>query len=183
MVHLKPLWTKNSVAYSDIQKIHKNYLAPIGMALSAGEDGHTTIQENGEQNKMKRSLFLMIALVAFIGWAGRHYTAAAHTESHEAHEKNAFTPDTIPWGPAPPFLAPGAQFAVLEGDPTAASGDYTVRLKMPDGYRIAPHFHQHRDDIVMGQIGNLELVPIGLRVGIFLPLHSQNLRPFSHTIS
>jgi hypothetical protein len=27
---------------------------------------------------------------------------------------------------------------VLEGNPAAPGGDYTVRLKMPDGYRIAP---------------------------------------------
>src|SRR5882757_9543012 len=46
---------------------------------------------------------------------------------------------------------------------------------------IAPHFHQHRDDIVMWQVRNLELFPIRLRVGIFLPLHSENLRTFSHT--
>lgn len=48
--------------------------------------------------------------------------------------KTHIHPDTIPWGPAPPVVRPGAQFAVLEGDPTASSGDYTVRLKMPDGY-------------------------------------------------
>jgi len=33
-----------------------------------------------------------------------------------AHEggKSAFTPDAIPYGPAPAFVAPGAQLAVLE---------------------------------------------------------------------
>jgi hypothetical protein len=35
----------------------------------------------------------------------------------------------------------GSSFAVLEGDPTANSGDFTVRIKMPDSYRIAPHWH------------------------------------------
>lgn len=44
------------------------------------------------------------------------------------------------WGPPPPFLAKGAQFAVYQGDP-GASGVYTVRLKLPAGYVIAPHFH------------------------------------------
>jgi quercetin dioxygenase-like cupin family protein len=38
---------------------------------------------------------------------------------------------------------------VLEGDPTASSGDYTVRLKMPDGYRIAPHFHPLRENVTV----------------------------------
>src|SRR6266436_3474848 len=93
---------------------------------------------------MKRSFYIAIALVALVGWAGQHYTAAAHSS---AHEKNAFTPETVPWGPPPPFLAPGAQLAVIEGDPTASSGAYTVRVKMPDGYRIAPHWHPLRENV------------------------------------
>jgi hypothetical protein len=60
--------------------------------------------------------------------------------------QNAFSPDQIKFGPAPPALPPGAQLAVLEGDPMGSSGDFTVRLKMPDGYRIAPHWHPKREN-------------------------------------
>lgn len=35
---------------------------------------------------------------------------------------------------------------MLEGDPTASSGDLTIRLKMPDGYGIAPHWHPKREN-------------------------------------
>ena len=63
------------------------------------------------------------------------------------HAQNAFTPDQVKFGPAPPFLPAGAQLAVLEGDPMATSGDYTVRLKMPDGYKIAPHTHPARENV------------------------------------
>jgi len=63
--------------------------------------------------------------------------------------RHTFTPDQIPFGPVPPFLNPGAQIAVLEGDPTASTGEYTVRLKMPDGYRIAPHFHPLRENVTV----------------------------------
>ncbi len=59
--------------------------------------------------------------------------------------QNAFTPDQIKWGPPPPFVAPGAQLAVIEGNPMASSGDYTIRLKMPSGYKIAPHWHPKRE--------------------------------------
>src|SRR6202011_5396493 len=59
--------------------------------------------------------------------------------------QNAFTPDQVKWGPAPPIVEPGAQLAVLEGDPMGSSGDYTVRLKMPAGYKIAPHWHPTRE--------------------------------------
>ena len=63
--------------------------------------------------------------------------------------QNAFTPDQVKWGPAPPFINPGAQLAVLEGNPMASSGDYTIRLKMPDGYKIAPHTHPLRENVTV----------------------------------
>jgi anti-sigma factor ChrR (cupin superfamily) len=46
-------------------------------------------------------------------------------------------------------VAAGAQLAVLEGDPTASSGDFTIRLKMPSGYKIAPHWHPKRENVTV----------------------------------
>jgi len=46
----------------------------------------------------------------------------------------------IQWQPGPASLPPGAKLAVLEGDPTK-DGPFTMRLMMPDGYRIPPHTH------------------------------------------
>lgn len=66
-----------------------------------------------------------------------------------APPENAFTPDKIPYGPVPNFIPAGAQLAVLEGDPGAATGDFTVRLKMPDGYKIAPHWHPKRENVTV----------------------------------
>jgi|SRR5580692_5553432 hypothetical protein len=63
--------------------------------------------------------------------------------------QNAFTPAQIKYGPPPPFVAAGAQFAVLEGNPAASSGDYTIRLKMPDGYKVAPHWHPKRENVTV----------------------------------
>ena len=40
----------------------------------------------------------------------------------------------------PPVLPAGAQIAVLQGNPFGP-GVYTLRLKMPNGYTIPPHFH------------------------------------------
>src|SRR5689334_1734 len=51
-----------------------------------------------------------------------------------------FTPDTIAWQDGPPSLPPGAKVAILEGDPSKA-GLFTMRLKLPDGYRVSPHWH------------------------------------------
>jgi hypothetical protein len=74
---------------------------------------------------------------------------AAVISAQTTPPKNAFTTDQIQWGPAPPVLAPGAQLAVLEGDPSATSGDFTVRLKMPAGYKIAPHWHPSRENVTV----------------------------------
>jgi len=64
---------------------------------------------------------------------------------HEANQ-TIFTPEQIQYGPAPAFLPRGAQLAVLEGNPMASTGDFTVRLKMPNGYRIPPHWHPNREN-------------------------------------
>jgi quercetin dioxygenase-like cupin family protein len=95
---------------------------------------------------VKRKLFITLAIVGTLCFAGQFFTTAAH---RGAQDKNAFTPDTIQWGPPPPFIAPGAQVAVIEGNPGASTGDYTVRVKMPDGYRIAPHWHPLRENVTV----------------------------------
>jgi quercetin dioxygenase-like cupin family protein len=46
----------------------------------------------------------------------------------------------LSWGPAPAVFPAGAKMAVLQGDPSGTAL-FTVRLDMPDGYRIPPHFH------------------------------------------
>ena len=40
----------------------------------------------------------------------------------------------------PPLLPPGALLAVVSGDPTAPV-QTTMRVVMPDGYRLPPHYH------------------------------------------
>jgi quercetin dioxygenase-like cupin family protein len=50
------------------------------------------------------------------------------------------TPGAITWGAAPAVLPAGAKLAVLEGDPSKP-GEFTMRVWMPDGYTIPPHFH------------------------------------------
>ena len=43
--------------------------------------------------------------------------------------------DDLKWGPVPKVFPPGAQIAVVSGDPFK-EGPYVVRLKMPVGYKI-----------------------------------------------
>jgi len=63
--------------------------------------------------------------------------------------QNMYAPDQVKYGAAPPTLPAGAELAVLEGDPMAPTGDFTVRLKMPDGYKMAPHTHPHRENVTV----------------------------------
>jgi quercetin dioxygenase-like cupin family protein len=44
------------------------------------------------------------------------------------------------WEDGPKSLPPGAKMVVLEGDPTKP-GQFVMRLKVPDGYKIPPHVH------------------------------------------
>ena len=46
----------------------------------------------------------------------------------------------LKWGPAPAVFPAGAKMAVLQGDPSKP-GPFTVRLELPDGYRVQPHYH------------------------------------------
>ena len=52
------------------------------------------------------------------------------------------------WGPAPPMLPPGAEIAVLAGDPGKAA-PYTVRLKFPANYAIQAHSHPTDENVAV----------------------------------
>jgi len=56
--------------------------------------------------------------------------------------------DDIQWGPAPPIFPKGAEMAVLQGDPSKAD-EFTVRLRMPNGYKIAPHTHPTVENVTV----------------------------------
>ena len=72
-----------------------------------------------------------VAIVVTVGL----FCSTTFAQSHPM-----MAPTDVKWGPPPPTLPPGAQLAVLDGDPSKP-GLFTLRLKLPDGYRIAPHWH------------------------------------------
>jgi quercetin dioxygenase-like cupin family protein len=80
-----------------------------------------------------------IVLTAFaLLWAGAA-SALAATPDPMAEQK-LLSPAEIKWGPAPGSLPPGAEAAVVYGDP-GKEGQFAMRLKFPKGYRIPPHTH------------------------------------------
>lgn len=78
---------------------------------------------------------LLAALTLSAGIA----TAQDSPAKNDSHAIVAL-PDQVTWGPAPPALPPGAKVAVLEGNPSEA-GPFTMRVLLPSGYRIPPHYH------------------------------------------
>jgi quercetin dioxygenase-like cupin family protein len=58
-------------------------------------------------------------------------------------------PEDFKWEDCSPALPPGAKCAVLEGDLKAANVLFGYRVKVPDGYRIAPHFHPADEHLVV----------------------------------
>src|SRR5689334_16729198 len=93
---------------------------------------------------------LLAALVCFVQVA--QIGARANAGWSQAGQGHVMvTPDQFKWGPAPPALPPGAQMAVLDGDPTAAGSPYVLRGKLPDGYKIPPHWHPTDESVTVLQ--------------------------------
>lgn len=98
---------------------------------------------------MKRPLGITIvagfALVALGAATPAHHT---HATTPAVHKMKYFLADSIQWGEAPRILPPGAQMALLEGDPKKA-GPITFRIKLPDGYKVAPHYHSTAEHVTV----------------------------------
>jgi quercetin dioxygenase-like cupin family protein len=82
---------------------------------------------------------MKIAVTAVALLSAGALTALAMTPEPAADHK-MLTPADIKWGPGPASLPPGAEATVLYGDPTK-EGLFAMRLKLPKGFRIAPHTH------------------------------------------
>lgn len=109
---------------------------------------------NTNKSKSFSAALLICALLIFMAAAVAQNTAKpAHHKSHAASATPAenhkiMTPDQLQWSTAPPALPQGAQIAVLNGNPMKA-GPFIMRLKFPDGYKIAPHWHPAAENITV----------------------------------
>ena len=59
-----------------------------------------------------------------------------------------FAPADLKWSDGPPSLPKGSKVAVLKGNP-AQEGIFTIRLRLPANYRIAPHWHPAFENITV----------------------------------
>lgn len=86
---------------------------------------------------MRTKLLAASLVLASVAW-----TTSLLLAQHGSGEMKAAVhrPTEIRWQAGPPSLPPGAEFAVLEGDPSKP-GPFVFRVKVPDGYRIPTHTH------------------------------------------
>ena len=89
---------------------------------------------------MKTRLILALGCVA----AGAFATAADMPAGHVM--VNA---DKIMWGTASPALPAGSNMTVITGDPATAGSAFTLRVKMPAGYKVPPHWHPTDENVTV----------------------------------
>jgi quercetin dioxygenase-like cupin family protein len=80
----------------------------------------------------------ILVLGAALAWAETPKTGAA----------KVVAPEQLTWGKAPPGLPTQIEATVLDGDPTQP-GWFIVRLRMPDGAQIKPHWHPKDEHITV----------------------------------
>jgi hypothetical protein len=103
---------------------------------------------------MTRSTACLLALGLLAALSLYHAGAGAGDEGRKDDHSGAkghkvVTPDKIKWGPGPASLPPGAQMAVLDGDPAKAGAPYVLRAKLPDGYKVPPHWHPVDENVTV----------------------------------
>jgi len=95
---------------------------------------------------MQRLLGMGLILVVGLGLVRADADKGGKDKHAEDHV--VVKPADLKWGPAPPGLPPGAQVAVLSGDP-GKTGMFVIRAKMPDGYTVPPHFHPTDENLTV----------------------------------
>jgi quercetin dioxygenase-like cupin family protein len=91
-------------------------------------------------------------------------------------------PDELQWAPGPGSLPPGAEFVLIEGNPSEP-GPLTLRLKFPAGYRIPAHTHPAIEHItVLAGVFNVGMGDaLDETQGRAMPVGSFVVMPVGHT--
>jgi quercetin dioxygenase-like cupin family protein len=68
------------------------------------------------------------------------FVESAPGEKQDSNNHREIAPHAISWRAASPSDPTGPQIALLAGDPSKP-GLFTIRLKLPAGYKVMPHWH------------------------------------------
>ena len=97
---------------------------------------------------MRRHTLLGAAILTLAACSNDSATASAPRTPLLSLLATAAPEEDIQWGPAPPIFPKGAEFAVLQGDPSKPD-EFTVRLRFPNGYKIPPHTHPTVENVTV----------------------------------
>jgi hypothetical protein len=92
------------------------------------------------------ALFAAVVLGLMTSTPG--YASNPTKKSGAKAEAVSVNAEDLKWGDAPPELPKGVQLAVLHGDPTKHA-PFVVRLKMPAGYKLPPHWHTNDEELTI----------------------------------
>jgi mannose-6-phosphate isomerase-like protein (cupin superfamily) len=101
--------------------------------------------------RMLISTLLLVLVATLVDASAGNAASAAKAKSAAASSQakhEFYAPADIVWSDAPPSLPAGAKLAVLEGDASKA-GLFTMRLRMPDGYKIPAHWHPATEHVTI----------------------------------
>src|SRR5688572_14835574 len=91
---------------------------------------------------------LMLGLCLAIGAVWASDAGEKGRDKHD-DEHVIVTPRKMTGRRAPPSLPPGAEVAVLAGDPSKSGMAFTIRAKLPDGYTVPPHWHPTDENVTV----------------------------------
>lgn len=96
---------------------------------------------------MRLTAVLLVSIAAALA-----QTDAPATTSHAGMKHILLSPDAMQWAPAPAAtgLPSVVQVAVLSGDPFK-TGPFVVRLRIPAGGKVAPHWHPTDEHVTVIQ--------------------------------
>ncbi len=96
---------------------------------------------------MRKTMSFAGALM-ILCWLALSTTVPAQSQQSAPADHGIFTPAAIQWKDGPAALPYGVKAAVLEGDPSK-EGPITMRLALPAGYKIPPHWHPNIEHVTV----------------------------------
>lgn len=113
---------------------------------------HNQPRENAKELIMRRLRTCLVVLVLAAAATGLHAQApaksAAKPAQHAAPATHPMNAADLKWGAAPPAFNPGAQMAVVDGDPSKPA-PFVIRVKLPDGFKVMPHWHPTDENVTI----------------------------------
>jgi quercetin dioxygenase-like cupin family protein len=97
---------------------------------------------------MLKTFVALIGVASIVGTVSVAAQTATTSKPAQPTKHLMVAADAVKWGPGPPALPPGAQAAVLDGDP-GKTGLFVIRVKFPDGYQVPPHAHPNDEHLVI----------------------------------